>query len=224
MNMKTIAKGALLSILLVLILASCALLTPMQTSTPDAPPPPAETGSLAALRALLSEAAPTAVSCIVVYTDPAVGVPLKAETVLSFDGDTGMLSYRYEKPSPIGAEEFVTEVSGEATGDLAALSEALSGAASWVWDATVGVSLPDIRLEHAYLATAEITPSGSDGYLLSATPTEGNAGALVGLALADATGLTLQIAFSDSSVTHAQLDYTLDDVRYAVTASFTYSN
>jgi hypothetical protein len=224
MRKIALAKSTVLLVLLALALASCAFLTPKKTSAPEVPAPPAEPGSLAALRVLLDEADPCAVECTVLYTDPAVGVPLQAQTSLSFDGETGTLSYRYEKPNPIGADKFTSEVSGEASGDLATLSAALSGAAAWVWDATVGVSLPDIRPEDAYLATAEITPSGTGTYLLTATPTEGNAGALVGLALADASDLTLQICFSDSAVTRVALSYTLGDAQYAVAATFTPSS
>ena len=223
MRKLALAGRSMLVLSLVLLLASCAFLTPIQTSAPETNDPPASPGSLAALRMLLTEANPSAVKCTVIYTDPAVGVPLHAETSLSFDGETGSLSFRYEKPNLIGTAEFVSEVSGSAFGDLTALSAALSGAASWVWDATVGVSLPDLCLQDAFLATAEITPSGTDGYLLTATPTEGNAGALVGLAFADASELTLQICFSDDAVTLVVLHYTLGGASYSVASTFSYS-
>ena len=210
-------------LLLLLLLASCALLKPIESSKPESTAPPVGPGSLTALRTLLAEASPSAVSCTVTYDDPAIGLPLAAETRLSFDGSVGSLSYRYDRLNPIGSDGFTSTVSGEASGDLATLSAALSGSAAWVWDATVGISLPSIRLEHAYLATAEITASGTE-YLLRATPTAGNTGALLGLALADATDVVLQIRFTDDAVSLVQLCYGLGSATYTVTASFTYSD
>ena len=223
MRKLALVKGVALVLSLVLLLASCSLLSPMQT-TPETTESPVAVGSLAALKALFETAKPSTVTYTVVYTDPSVGIPLNAELSLSYDGTLGTLAYRYDWLNPIGSDEFISQVSDSVTGDLATLSAALSGAASWVWDDATGISLPDIRLEDAYLASAEITPSGSDLYLLTATPTEGNAGALVGLSFEGASDLVLQVSFWEHAVTHIELHYALGDADYSVTASFTYSH
>ena len=217
------ARSLLGLLVLAFLLTSCALLAPQPGSSPGTTEPSSPDGSLSALRALLTDASPTQVKCSILCEDPAVGSPLAAETVLAYANGSGTLSYRYDKPNPIGAGSFSSVVSGSASGDLQALSAALSGAASWVWDASVGVSLPSIRLEHANLATVSIDEI--DGaYLLTATPTEGKVGNLVGESLAEAKSLSLQIGFTKDAVTLVRLDYTLGEVKYTVLASFTYPN
>jgi hypothetical protein len=193
----------------------------LQTTAPDNVTPSSGPGSLSALVELIETARPSAVSCEIVYDDPSVGLPLTASTSLSYDGASGSLSYSYDKPNPIGSPSFFSVVSGNVTGDLQALSAALSGAGGWVWDATVGVSLPELGLSTENMAIYSISQDG-DTYCLTATPAEGKVGALVGLSLEGTENLTLEIKFSTDTVSLLKMTYTLDSATYSVTAAFTY--
>ena len=122
MRKNGLAACLALLLLSLFLLASCALLTPTETTSPKTTPPetapPEEVSALTALQALFDGASPDTVVCTVVYEDPRIGVPLRAETALSFDGELGVLTYRYDMPSPIGTGEFLSSVSGSASGNL----------------------------------------------------------------------------------------------------------
>ena len=213
------SRNVALILLLLFLLSSCALLLPTQTTTPDNPPP--APSSLEKLRLLLDRAEPIAVNCTIVYEDPNVGIPLEATTSLSYSGNEGTLLYSYDRLNPIGTGDFTSTVSGSVTGDLETLSSALSGTNRWVWDNTIGASLPEINLSQSCLE--EYAIEENDGkYLLTATPKQGMTSTLVGLAFAEASELTLQIQYSESEISLVRLNYSIGAASYSVTAEFSY--
>ena len=220
--MKAILRTALaaVSLFLILLLASCSFLLPSQTTSPDPEMPSVGPGSLSALIEMIEEADPSAVSCDVTYEDETIGLPLTANTTLSYNGSIAELSYRYDKLNPIGSDSFTQSVSGEASGDLETVSAALSGAAAWVWNATAGVSLPSLDLSAENMEDYLITQSEGT-YCLTASPAEGKLSAMVGLSLSGAEDLTLKIEYTETEILCLQLTYKVGSGSYAVTATFT---
>lgn len=158
----------------------------------------------------------------VVYDDPVVGAKLRASSTLTRDGDVLIYQAKVDRLNPADADRFTTSETPEpVVGTPEQIRENYSGLFFWDRVAT-GLILAAPSFSPERFDVPPVIALGDGERTLTARVPDGELANVFGVSLPDVSGMTVEVAYTETALLSLQLTYSVGEASMRVTVKYAY--